>query len=139
MTAAPASIPHAHLTLLAHGSRNPRWPDGLAPLLTSLRAELGDAAVSLCFLELLTPSLADVAAAAAAAGARELAVLPMFWSDEGHVLRDLPAIAASITVAFPTLRLRILPAVGVQPAVHAAIATLARAAAAASSAGDVDR
>lgn len=116
-----------HLALLAHGSRNPRWPDGLRPMVDALQAELGGDAVALCFLELIAPSLPELAARVAADGFEEMRVLPLFWSGQGHVLRDVPVLVEQAVAAAPGLRISLLPAVGEQPLVQAAIAELARA------------
>ncbi|MEY3012325.1 MAG: hypothetical protein RIT45_1060 [Pseudomonadota bacterium] len=121
---APTSI---RLALFAHGSPNPRWADGLAPLVDALQAELGAGAVRLCFLEHLAPSLLDVVAEAATDGIDEVRILPLFWSGRGHVLRDLPERVAAAAEAHPSVRVRVLPAAGEQPGVHHALADLARA------------
>lgn len=117
---------NVHLALLAHGSRNPRWADGLQPMVAALEAELGEGAVALCFLELLPPSLPELARDVAARGFDELRILPLFWSGQGHVLRDVPALVEQALQAAPGLRISLLPAVGEQPLVQAAIAELAR-------------
>ncbi len=119
--------PSVHLALLAHGSRNPRWADGLRPMVAALEVELGAGTVALCFLELLSPSLPELAAEVADRGFDELRILPLFWSGQGHVLRDVPELIAQAQAVAPWLRISLLPAVGEQPLVQAAIAELARA------------
>lgn len=121
-----STAPSIRLLLFAHGSRNPRWADGLAPMLDALAADLGEAAVRLCFLELIAPSLPEAVAEAAADGIEEVRVLPLFWSGRGHVLRDLPAIVAATQAAHPGVRIVVLPAAGEQPGVQRALADLAR-------------
>lgn len=118
---------NVHLALLAHGSRNPRWADGLQPMVAALEVELGAGAVSLCFLELLAPSLPEVARDVAGLGFSELRILPLFWSGQGHVMRDVPELIALARAEAPQLLISLLPAVGEQPLVQAAIAELARA------------
>src|SRR5205823_2753121 len=73
--------------LLAHGSREPRWRAPFA----QLERDLG-APFYLAFLELGSPTFADAVAAARAAGARELRVLPLFMAGGAHLERDVPAL-----------------------------------------------
>lgn len=124
------------LALLAHGSRSPAWAEGFAPLVAAVEAVHGPGAVSLCFLEGFDPDLVAIAAEAARDGVEELRILPLFWSGGGHVMRDVPAMVERAAAAAaeaaqvagrPAPVLTLLPTVGEQPGVHAAVAALVAA------------
>jgi sirohydrochlorin cobaltochelatase len=121
------------LILLAHGSREPRWREPFERLAASLAAAPAphappDLGVTLAYLELAEPSLADAIADAARAGARHVRVLPLFLAGGAHIERDLPRLLDAARAAHPTLRLEALPPVGEHPSLFALIADLARAA-----------
>ena len=81
-----------------------------------------DCAVSLAFLELMTPSLADEVESLLARGIDDITVVPVFLGQGGHLLRDLPAIADKLRATHPHLRLTVAGAVGEDPGVQAAMA-----------------
>lgn len=126
--ARPVSPRRTRVALLAHGSRSATWASGLLPLVAALEAGHGPGSAGLCFLDLLTPSLPTFLEAAAADGCDQVLILPLFWSDAGHVLRDLPALLAQGRELAPGLAVTVLPAVGVQPEVLQAIVAVANTA-----------
>jgi len=111
------------LVLFAHGARAASWA---APFqrLRALTAEARpDCTVSLAFLELMTPSLPDEVARLAAEGVVDIGIVPVFLGQGGHLLRDLPALLDALRVRYPDLRLTVVPAVGEDPGVLAAMAS----------------
>ncbi|MBN9427476.1 MAG: hypothetical protein J0H09_13300, partial [Burkholderiales bacterium] len=78
--------------------------------------------VSCAFLELMNPSLADAVAAAAAAGARRIAIAPVFWAAGTHLRRDVPALLAQARAAFPHVSIDIWPVLGEREALLRALA-----------------
>lgn len=117
------------LILFAHGARDPRWAAPFERLRDLLRAGRPGMAVSLAFLELMSPRLPETAAALAAQGCRRLTVVPVFFGQGGHVLRDLPALVDQLRADLPHVRIDVAPAVGESPKVLRAIADYCLAAA----------
>jgi len=110
------------LVLFAHGARAASWAAPFERLRELSAARLPDAAVSLAFLELMTPSLPDEVAALVARGAREVTIVPIFLGQGGHLLRDLPQLVERLRAAHPEVRFSTVPAVGEDPGVLAAMA-----------------
>lgn len=110
------------LLLFAHGARAAAWAAPFERLRDQTRARLPDCAVELAFLELMSPSLPEAAAAMVAGGVAELTVVPVFLGQGGHLLRDLPALADTIRAAHPQLALKVVGAIGEDPAVQQAMA-----------------
>jgi sirohydrochlorin cobaltochelatase len=113
------------LILFAHGARDPRWAAPFEAVAARLRAQRPGVPVRLAFLELMSPSLAEAAAALQAEGVRRIDVLPLFLGTGGHLRRDLPAQAEAIRTAHPGLALQLHPAIGEHPALGVAMADIA--------------
>jgi sirohydrochlorin cobaltochelatase len=110
------------LILFAHGARAATWAAPFKRLRLLTAEQRPDCEVTLAFLELMTPSLPDEAARLAASGVREIAIVPVFLGQGGHLLRDLPALVEQLRAAHPDLRITTVPAVGEDPGVLAAMA-----------------
>ncbi len=115
----------AGLILFAHGARDPRWAGPFEAVAGLLRAQRPGVEVRLAFLEFMTPTLPDAGAELAAAGCRDVAVLPMFLGTGGHVRKDLPLLMDTLRQAHPATQFTLHPAVGEMPAVTAAMAAVA--------------
>jgi sirohydrochlorin cobaltochelatase len=115
------------LILLAHGSPDPRWRAPFEKLAATLKAELGAKRVKLAYLEFVAPSLEDVAGELAREGEGQcrLRILPLFMSGGGHVAQDIPALVAALSWKYPEIEAEILPPVGEDPRVVAAIGDIA--------------
>jgi sirohydrochlorin cobaltochelatase len=113
------------LILLAHGARDPRWAGPFEAVAETLRAQRPDAQVRLAFLEFMSPALPDAGAELAAAGCRQVSVLPMFLGTGGHVRKDLPLLMEQMRQAHPGVAFSLHPAVGEMPAVTTAMAGVA--------------
>lgn len=116
------------LILFAHGARAASWAVPFQRLRELTAQQRPDVTVSLAFLELMSPSLPDEAAALAARGVREIVVVPIFLGQGGHLLRDLPRLLDELRAAHPGIALSTVPAVGEDPAVLAAMAAYCSAA-----------
>jgi sirohydrochlorin cobaltochelatase len=110
------------LILFAHGARDPRWAAPFQRLQSLLRSQQPDLAVELAFLELMTPQLPEVVGRLVADGCISATVVPVFFGQGGHVLRDLPLLMERLRVEHPGLELRVAGAVGEDALVLEAIA-----------------
>ena len=110
------------LILFAHGARAASWAAPFQRLRELTAGQRPDVAVSLAFLELMTPSLPEEAALLAARGVREITIVPIFLGQGGHLLRDLPRLVEALRAAHPEVSFSTVPAVGEDPDVLAAMA-----------------
>jgi sirohydrochlorin cobaltochelatase len=110
------------LILFAHGARDPRWAEPFQRLQEIVRTQAPDARVALAFLELMSPRLPELVLQLQQEGCGEMTVVPVFFGQGGHVLRDLPAMVEQLTQDHPGLQLKVAPAVGEDPDVLNAIA-----------------
>jgi sirohydrochlorin cobaltochelatase len=110
------------LVLFAHGARAASWAAPFQRLRELTARQRPDVAVSLAFLELMTPSLPDEVELLVARGVREVTVVPIFLGQGGHLLRDLPQLLERLRTAHPDVRFASVPAVGEDPDVLAAMA-----------------
>ncbi|WP_295992145.1 CbiX/SirB N-terminal domain-containing protein [Rugamonas sp.] len=109
------------LVLFAHGARAASWAAPFERLRDMTQARMPEVAVSLAFLELMTPRLPDLVAQLCAAGIADITVVPVFLGQGGHVLRDLPLMVDQLRIDLPQLRINVAEAVGENAAVLAAI------------------
>jgi len=110
------------LVLFAHGARAATWAAPFQRLRDLTAVRRPDCAVSLAFLELMTPSLPDEVGAQVALGARDVTIVPVFLGQGGHLLRDLPLLLDQLRAAHPGVTFRTVPAIGEDPGVLAAMA-----------------
>ena len=110
------------LILFAHGARDPRWAAPFERLRELSQAALPDTAVSLAFLELMSPRLPEAVATLVQNGCDKVSLVPVFLGQGGHVLRDLPLLVDELRGLYPDLEIAVAPAVGEDAAVLDAIA-----------------
>lgn len=111
------------LILFAHGARDPKWAAPFERLQQLVQAQQPDVAVKLAFLELMTPRLPELAQELAQAGCEEATVVPIFFGQGGHVLRDLPLLIEQLKAEHPEMAFKTVPAVGEDAEVLNAIAS----------------
>jgi sirohydrochlorin cobaltochelatase len=107
------------VVLFAHGSRDSEWSrpfESVASILSN------NFLVTVAYLELMRPTLAEAVAALAAAGAKSIRVIPMFFGQGGHVKEDLPRLVSELGRAHGDLELVLEKPIGENPAVIEAIA-----------------
>lgn len=103
------------ILLFAHGARDPAWAQPFQAAAERLRqraAAQGGTAVSLAFLEFMSPTLPEAGDALAAQGCTQVTVVPLFLGAGGHVRKDLPALMAEMAARHPGVQWRLSPAVG---------------------------
>jgi sirohydrochlorin cobaltochelatase len=110
------------LILFAHGARDARWAAPFERLRELLRAQLPDSPVELAFLELMAPRLPETVARFIEDACDRIDVVPVFFGQGGHVLRDLPPMVDELRAAHPDVDIRVAQAVGESPDVLQAIA-----------------
>ena len=113
------------LLLFAHGARDPRWAEPFEDVARRVREQRPGVAVSLAFLELMTPDIASAGALLAAAGCTSVAVVPLFLGAGGHVRKDIPALLDALRATHPGVTWTLTPAVGELAPVIAAMADTA--------------
>jgi sirohydrochlorin cobaltochelatase len=104
--------PSKTLILLAHGSRAQETPGEMAALAETLGRMRPDLRIQGAFLSLTPPDLAAALADAAAQGAREAHILPLFLFSGKHILEDIPAQVETLRKAYPDLRIVLLEPIG---------------------------
>ena len=110
------------IVLFAHGARDPEWAGPARRVAAEVQRLRPDAAVSVAFLELMEPTLAAAVEAAAASGAREVRVVPLFLAQGGHLKRDVPALMDAARQKHPGCRIELVSAVGEDEGVVRAMA-----------------
>lgn len=110
------------MVLFAHGARDPRWAEPFRRLQAMVQAQSPNLAVSLAFLELMSPRLPELAVELAADGIADVTIVPVFLGQGGHVMRDLPVIVDELKQSYPSMTFRIAGAVGEDDSVLNAMA-----------------
>lgn len=107
------------LILLAHGSLDPAWRQPFTELTGDLQSRLGARAIRLAFMELVPPTLLEVAHEAACDGVRSLSVLPLFLAAGAHLSKDIPIQIEEARRQFSALRIELLPPIAADRRVQA--------------------
>lgn len=110
------------LILFAHGARDPRWAEPFQRLQKITQAQSPETRVALAFLELMTPKLPELVRQLVQDACTDITVVPVFFGQGGHVLRDLPVMVEQLKNEFPGLQLKAAAAVGEDADVLNAIA-----------------
>jgi sirohydrochlorin cobaltochelatase len=110
------------LILFAHGARDARWALPFEAVASAVRQHRPDLAVSLAYLEFMSPSLIDSAETAVAQGARRVQVVPLFLGAGGHVRKDLPVLMETLAARHPAVTFCLEAAIGEREEVIAAMA-----------------
>lgn len=111
------------LVLFGHGARDARWAEPFGRLREITQAQLPDVTVSLAFLELMTPSLPALVEELEDEGHTEVTVVPVFFGQGGHVLRDLPPMVEQLRQEHPEMTIKVARAVGEDEDVLNAVAS----------------
>lgn len=110
------------LILFAHGARDPRWAEPFERLQQLVQDQRPQVTVRLAFLELMAPRLPELAAELAGQGCNEIAIVPIFLGQGGHMRRDLPLLVEELRAAHPAVSFSVAGAAGEDAAVLEALA-----------------
>ena len=103
------------LILIAHGSHDPHWRASVEKLIEQIHADLGRDAVRLAYMGCTPPTLMDAAADAVSAGAKRIRVLPLFVTEEGHVVRNIHPLIDRLRKGHGGIEVELLAPVGQHP------------------------
>jgi sirohydrochlorin cobaltochelatase len=109
------------LILFAHGARDPRWAEPFEAIRGALLAVDPGRRVELAYLELMSPSLVEVATQLHADGIRHACIVPLFLATGGHLRRDLPKMVDALADTLPGFTLDVRPPLGESPEMREAI------------------
>ncbi|MFO6419337.1 sirohydrochlorin chelatase [Hylemonella sp. W303a] len=119
--------------LFAHGSRDPLWRLPIEAVATRMREQLASSIsggngspppVACAYLELMEPSLAACVEGLKAQGVQDFTIVPMFLGQGRHAREDLPQLVSELRTGHPDLRFALRPAVGEDPEIVDALASL---------------
>jgi sirohydrochlorin cobaltochelatase len=110
------------IILFAHGARDPAWALPFQQLQAALIQRLPGTTIKLAFLELMSPSLAEVVGDLILAGVKQITVIPAFMAQGGHLRRDLPALVDDLLREYPGLAIHVTEALGEASGVQDAMA-----------------
>lgn len=113
------------IILFGHGARNPEWAAPFHRIRDALRTHAPATPVEFAFLELMPPTLDEAVDTLVGKGATRVRIVPVFMSQGGHVLNDLPRMAAAAAARHPGLSIAVAAPLGESPAVLDAIARYA--------------
>jgi sirohydrochlorin cobaltochelatase len=109
------------IILFGHGARDIRWREPFDRLATLWKEQYPATPVALAFLEMMEPSLSQAIATLNARGATQIAVVPVFFGQGGHLRNDFPVLLEECRNQYPQVSLSATPAVGEDQAVLQAI------------------
>jgi len=113
------------LLLFAHGARDARWALPFEDIARRVRAADPSVAVTLSYLEFMSPGLVEAGASLAAQGCQRVEVLPLFLGAGGHVRKDVPNLMAKLQEAHPEVHWTLRPTIGEDESVIEAMARCA--------------
>jgi sirohydrochlorin cobaltochelatase len=113
------------ILLFGHGARNPDWAAPFFRIRDEIRTRDPATPVEMGFLELMRPSFDEAVDALAAAGVKQIVVVPIFMAAGSHIKKDLPLMAGNAMDRHPTLSIELAPPVGEAAPVLAAMADYA--------------
>lgn len=100
------------LILFAHGARAESWAAPFRRLQKLTQESSPEVRVELAFLEFMTPSLPALVEQLLSDGIHLITLVPVFFGQGGHVMRDLPLMVDELRLKYPQLRLKQVDAVG---------------------------
>ena len=110
------------LLLIDHGSRRSEANEMLQCMAALVQRMAGPSVVVRhAHMELAGPSIEEGVASCIAAGATEVIAFPYMLSPGRHSTSDIPAMVAAAAKAYPTVRVSVTPAFGIEAELGAVI------------------
>lgn len=100
------------LILFAHGARDPQWAAPFQRLQEKVAAQQSDTVVTLAYLELMTPTLAEAVSMMMASGADSIHIIPLFLGPGAHFRQDFSALMEDLRQRYPCATLTSAPVLG---------------------------
>ncbi|MGB8856024.1 MAG: CbiX/SirB N-terminal domain-containing protein, partial [Burkholderiales bacterium] len=100
------------IVLFAHGARDPHWAQPFEKIRARMLAQLPATDISLAFLELMQPSLADAVTSLAQRNVSRITLIPLFMAQGGHLKKDLPLMLDDIRRDNPGMVINVTPPIG---------------------------
>lgn len=113
------------IVLFGHGARDPQWAAPMQRVAARIGEQAPGMAVSLAFMEFMTPTLDEAVDRLVAQGVTEVRIVPVFLAQGGHLKRDVPLAVAQAAQRHPMLSVSLATAAGEADAVVDAIAAYA--------------
>lgn len=110
------------IILFAHGARDPEWAQPFFTIRDQVAQQFPDVPVSVAFLEIMRPTLAEAVAELAEQDVNRITLIPLFMARGGHLKEDMPLLLADIYRLHPGIRFHTAPAIGEADAVLRCIA-----------------
>lgn len=110
------------IILFAHGARDPEWAQPFIQIRNLVAQQFPATPVTIAYLELMQPNLADVVAELVKNDVLHLTLIPLFLARGGHLKKDLPHLIASIQQQYPAVKFHLSPAIGEEAAILNSIA-----------------
>ena len=103
------------LLIVGHGSRDPRGAKEFHELVNLMQSRNSELLLEGGFIELSRPPISECVERLAAAGAREVAAVPLMLLAAGHAKDDIPATLVREKMTHPQLTFRYGRALGIRP------------------------
>jgi sirohydrochlorin cobaltochelatase len=100
------------IILFAHGARDPQWAQPFEKIRALMQTQLPDTEITLAFLELMQPGLADTIKNLAQKKYAQITLIPLFMAQGGHLKKDLPLMLNDIRNDNPDVKISVTPPIG---------------------------
>lgn len=100
------------IILFAHGARDPQWAQPFEKIRARMQQQLPNTEITLAFLELMQPGLADTVKNLAQKNYSHITLIPLFMAQGGHLKKDLPLMLDDIRRDYPSVPIQVTPPIG---------------------------
>jgi sirohydrochlorin cobaltochelatase len=100
------------IILFAHGARDPQWAQPFEKIRALMQQQLPGTEITLAFLELMQPSLADTVKNLTQKKFSRITLIPLFMAQGGHLKKDLPLMLDDIRNDNPSVSISVTPPIG---------------------------
>jgi sirohydrochlorin cobaltochelatase len=100
------------IILFAHGARDPQWAQPFEKIRARMQQQLPQTEITLAFLELMQPGLADTVKNLAHKKYSHITLIPLFMAQGGHLKKDLPLMLDGIRRDNPNVNIVVTPPIG---------------------------